>query len=170
MIRNRKIDPYGERGMKHALASAILAIVLPFTLACGSGQHFMETTTPPPPPSQVPLTKLSTDTFTNTSSQHATEVEPDTFAFGSTIVAAFQVGRIFSGGGADIGFAVSTDAGATWKNGLLPGLTTFQGAGANSAVSDVSVIYDAAHGVWILCSLTIASNGSAQVVVSRSPD
>ena len=34
-------------------------------------------------------------------SQHGTEVEPDTFAFGLTIVAAFQVGRFFDGGASD---------------------------------------------------------------------
>ncbi len=62
---------------------------------------------------QLPLVKISTDTFTNPSSQHATEVEPDTFAFGSTLVSAFQVGRVVNGGGADIGFSTSTDGGTT---------------------------------------------------------
>jgi hypothetical protein len=122
------------------------------------------------PPATVPLVKLSSDTFTNSTSQHATEVEPDSFAFGATIVGAFQVGRIFGGGGADIGFATSTDSGATWQNGFLPGITTFQGGGTNSAVSDAAVIYDAAHAVWMISSLTIASSGATQVVVSRSPD
>src|SRR5437763_14919341 len=32
--------------------------------------------------------QISTDTFTNASSQHEAQVEPDTFAYGSTIVAA----------------------------------------------------------------------------------
>lgn len=41
---------------------------------------------------QITLVKLSTDTFTNSSSQHATEVEPDTFSFGNTIVTAFRWG------------------------------------------------------------------------------
>jgi hypothetical protein len=113
--------------------------------------------------------KLSTDAFTNATSQHATEVEPDGFAFGSTIIASFQVGRIFGGGAADIGFAISTDSGATWQNGLLPGLTTFQGGGTNSAATDTSVVHDAAHGVWIISSLTISSTAT-QVVVSRSTD
>src|SRR6266567_2257080 len=156
----------------HALRRRIpdlifLSTLLAIVPACGSGSKTQTQTTPPP---EIPLTRLSTDTFTNSSSQHATEVEPDTFAFGSTIVAAFQVGRIFSGGGADIGFATSTDASATWQNGFLPGLTTFQGRGANAAVSDAAVIYDAAHGVWIISSLTIASSGATQVVVNTSPD
>jgi hypothetical protein len=121
------------------------------------------------PPATVPLVKLSTDAFANATSQHATEVEPDGFAFGSTIIASFQVGRIFGGGAADIGFAISNDAGLTWQSGLLPGLTTFQGGGTNSAATDTSVIHDAAHGVWIISSLTISSTAT-QVVVSRSSD
>jgi hypothetical protein len=145
---------------------SVVAIVL-FAAGCGSGSSNPLSSFPP---ATVPLIKLSTDTFTNSTSQHATEVEPDSFAFGLTIVSAFQVGRISGGGASDIGFAISTDAGATWNHGLLPGLTTFQGGGANAAVSDASVIYDAAHGVWIISSLTIASNGAAQVVVNTSPD
>src|ERR1041385_6544514 len=74
---------------------------------------------------QIPVTKLSTDTFTNTTSQHATEVEPDTFAFGSTIVSAFQVGRFTDGGGSNAGWATSTNNGSTWTNGFLPGTTPF---------------------------------------------
>jgi hypothetical protein len=144
------------------LAGTVLAAA-----GCGSGSS---NPLSPFPAATVPLVKLSTDTFTNSTSQHATEVEPDSFAFGSTIVAAFQVGRIFSGGASDIGFAISTDAGATWQNGFLPGLTTFQGGGANAAVSDASVTYDAAHAVWIISSLTIASSSATQVVVNTSPD
>ena len=51
------------------------------------------------PAAAVPLTRVSADPFTNATSQHATEVEPDTFANGATVVAAFQVGRFFNGGG-----------------------------------------------------------------------
>lgn len=138
-------------------------------LSCGSGSSPVKQFTSYPP-ATVPLARLSTDTFTNPTSQHATEVEPHSFAFGSTIVAAFQVGRISGGGAADIGFAISADAGASWQNGFLPGLTTFQGGGTNAAASDPSVIYDAAHAVWIIASLTISSSGAAQVVVSRSLD
>ena len=79
----------------------------------------------------VPLTQISADPFTNATSQHATEVEPDTFASGSTVVAAFQVGRFFDGGSSDIGFARSTDGGATWgTSSFLPGLTFNAGAAA----------------------------------------
>src|SRR4051794_41972844 len=51
----------------------------------------------------VVLTRVSSDPFNNPTSQHATELEPDTFAHGSTVVGAFQVGRFFNGGASDIG-------------------------------------------------------------------
>ena len=41
---------------------------------------------------QVSLIQISTEPFTNPTSQHATLVEPDTFSFGWTVVAAFQSG------------------------------------------------------------------------------
>src|SRR3954466_6581026 len=96
----------------------------------------------------VQLTRVSTDPFTNTDSQHATEVEPDTFASGSTVLAAFQVGRFFNGGASDIGWARSTDGGATWDtSSFLPGLTFNAGPFADphspfERVSDPSVAYD----------------------------
>jgi hypothetical protein len=119
------------------------------------------------------LLQLSSDPFTNTTSQHKTEVEPDTFASGSTIVSAFQVGRIFSGGAADIGFATSTNGGNSFKNGFLPGTTTATTpAGIYSAVSDASAAFDAKHGVWLISFLGLSPNGSnaVDVLVSRSTD
>jgi hypothetical protein len=154
-----------------AWALGLSATIL-FVISCGSSSNSNSTSSDPfasDPPATVPLTQLSSDTFTNSSSQHATEVEPGSFSFGSTIITSFQVARISGGGGADIGFAISNDSGATWQNGLLPGLTTFQGAGANSAVSDTSVIYDAKHGIWLIASLPISST-RIQVAVSRSGD
>src|SRR5450755_3520768 len=116
---------------------------------------------------QPALTQLSEDTFTDNPSQHATEVEPGTFSYGSTIVSAFQVARIYGGGGADIGFATSTNGGVSWTNGYLPGITIYQG-GTNSAASDAAVAYDALHNVWLISTLPIGSNTS--VAVSRSTD
>jgi hypothetical protein len=121
-----------------------------------------------PASAQFTLTKISTDTFTDTDAQHATEVEPDTFAWGNTIVSAFQVGRIFGGGGSDIGFSTSTDGGKTWTSGFLPGLTVNYQGGSFSAASDAAVAYDAAHGVWLICTLPIGNNDL--VAVSRSTD
>src|SRR5215475_8009990 len=77
----------------------------------------------------VPLTRVSADPFTNPTSQHATELEPDTFASGATVVATFQVGRFFNGGATDIGFVRSGDGGSTWASpGFLPGMTFSAGA------------------------------------------
>lgn len=96
------------------------------------------------PASAASLLQLSGDPFTNSSSQHRTEVEPDTFSFGSTIVTAFQTGRIFNGGSSDIGWATSNDNGTTWANGFLPGITTFAiPPSPFSAISDPSVAFDA---------------------------
>ena len=144
-------------------------VLIVFLVSCGSSTHTTNNNNSSFPPATASLTKLSVDTFTNPSSQHATEVEPGSFAFGSTIVVSFQVARIFAGGGADIGYAVSTDAGLTWTSGFLPGITTFQGGGSNSAVSDTNPAYDAKHGVWLISSLPISS-GNVQVAVNRSTD
>ena len=58
---------------------------------------------------QFTLVKVSGDSFNNPESQHKTEVEPDTYSWGSTMMAAFQVARISGGGGADLGFAITID-------------------------------------------------------------
>ena len=120
-------------------------------------------------PAHAQLVKISNDSFHNSSSQHKTEVEPDTYSWGSTMVAAFQVARISDGGGADLGFATSTDGGKTWTHGSLPGLTVNYKHGTNSAASDASVVYDAKHGVWLISSLPIGNAGD-NVAVSRSKD
>jgi hypothetical protein len=98
-------------------------------------------------PATTPIVQLSTDTFTNASSQHATEVEPGSFSFGNTIIVSFQVSRIAGGGAADIGYAISNDAGATWQSGLLPGLTTFQGGGGRIPQSAIPCRYMTRHTV-----------------------
>lgn len=121
----------------------------------------------------VALTRISADPFTNPTSQHATEVEPDTFAWGATVVGAFQVGRFFDGGGTDIGFVRSGDGGRTWDTaGFLPGMTTSSGASSPyERVSDASVAYDAAHATWLISSIPIPSNFSiTTVLVNRSTD
>jgi hypothetical protein len=122
--------------------------------------------------------KISTDTFTNADSTHRTEVEPDTFAWGSTIVSTFHVGRRPGSqgwGSADVGFATSTNGGATWKHGTLPGLTVYYKSGSYFAAADPSVAYDAKHGQWLISTLPLAGlNGNngliGDVAVSRSTD
>jgi Cytochrome P450 len=122
-----------------------------------------------PAHAQFTLVKISTDSFHNSSSQHKTEVEPDTYSWGSTMVAAFQVARVADGGGADLGFSTSTDSGKTWTFGSLPGWTVNYKHGSASAASDASVVYDAKHGVWLIEGLPI-SNSGVNVAVSRSQD
>jgi hypothetical protein len=121
-----------------------------------------------PAAANVALTQVSTDPYSDAQAQHQSEVEPDTYAFGSTIVAAFQVGRVSGGGSSNIGWARSGDGGATWTHGFLPGITT-NGGGTYGQASDAAVAYDARHHVWLISSLGI--NGSAvNVLTSRSTD
>jgi hypothetical protein len=118
------------------------------------------------------LLQISSDPYTNSTSQHATEVEPDTFSSGSTIVAAFQAGRFFNGGGSNIGFATSTNDGASWTSGFLPSTTVFATpVGPYARASDPSVAFDAKHGVWLISLLGIVNpSGPVDVLVSRSTD
>ncbi|MCU1451666.1 MAG: uncharacterized protein JWP02_3836 [Acidimicrobiales bacterium] len=117
------------------------------------------------------VTIVSRDTLTNAQSQHQTEVEPDTFAVGSTEVMAFQVGRIYNGGAGAIGFATSTDGGTTWTNGLLPSLTTSAPVpGPYSRATDPSVAYDASHGRWLIASQAMNGTTAVAIVVSSSTD
>lgn len=114
---------------------------------------------------------ISTDPYTNTSSQHQTQVEPDTFAFGSTIVAAFQSGRFTDGGASNVGWATSTDSGATWTNGFLPGTTVYATPpGPYDRATDPSVAFDARHNVWMISTLGMTGTSGAAVIVNRSTD
>jgi hypothetical protein len=122
----------------------------------------------------VPLTQISEDSYTNTTSQHATQVEPHAFAFGNTIVMAAQSGRFFDGGASNIAFATSLDGGTAWVTGNLPGLTTIDGTGPYDRVSDPVVAFDAKANVWLISSLAVLEvpegiKGAA-VLVSRSTD
>jgi BNR repeat-like domain len=120
----------------------------------------------------VPLMQVSADPYTNATSQHATELEPDTFAHHGTVVAAFQVGRFFNGGASDIGVVRSGTGGASWD---APGFLhdTFNSGASNpfERVSDPSVAYDAAHGVWMVSSIPLTTTTSVPTVfVNRSTD
>ena len=117
-------------------------------------------------------TAVITDPFTNATSpagQHATAVEPDTFAFGSTLVVTSQVGRIFDGGASSTAFATSTDGGATFTSGVLPGLAPSPSDRFNRTTDPV-VAFDAKHNVWMISSLGLTDPGpdGAAVVVNRS--
>src|SRR5256886_1469827 len=141
---------------------SIRAVTIGVPVAAAAALLFMTTTAY----ANVAVTQVSTDPFTDAQAQHRTEVEPDTFTAGNTIVAAFQIGRIVGGGASDRGWAASDTGGATWPSGSLPGMTTNTG-GRYSAASDASVVFDAKHNVWLISSLGIRS-GAVEVVTSRS--
>jgi hypothetical protein len=114
--------------------------------------------------------RLSVDPYKNSDSQHESAVEPDSFSFGSTVVSVFQVGRRENGAAANIGTAVSTDAGRTWQRGFLPGTTVnATPPGPEVGASDPSVAYDAVHGFWLASTLTI-ERSSSHIYVARSTD
>jgi hypothetical protein len=142
------------------LASSLLALAPVSADASGNA-----------PPKVV---QVSSDPFTNSSSQHQTEVEPQTLGFGNTFVAVFQAGRFFTGGGSSaIGFATSLNAGATWTSGFLPGLTIYSSpAGPFVRATDAAVAFDAKHGAWLVSSLACmppnCAAGPDSIVVSRS--
>jgi hypothetical protein len=125
------------------------------------------------PASAVGVTQISADPFTNTTSQHATEVEPDTFSHHGTTIATFQVGRFFNGGSSDIGWSRSAN-GTSWTAGFLPNTTVHSPVpnGFFERVSDPSVAYDAADGVWLISSIPLEFNtlNVPTVFVSRSTD
>jgi hypothetical protein len=102
--------------------------------------------------------RIARDTTAVGGAQHATIVEPDSAGFGTTVVAAFQVGRVQGGGAGTIGWASSRDSGRTWQSGTLPGV---------GHASDPTVAYDARHGVWLIVTLGI-TNGPTSLDVSRS--
>ena len=114
--------------------------------------------------------RLSRDPFTGEDGQHQTEVEPSSFAVGSTLVTAFQAGRMVDGGASGIGFATSKDAGAHWRSGFLPSLTTeSRPAGDSPSASDPVVAYDAQHGTWLIGTVA-ESEIRVRTLVSRSRD
>ena len=126
---------------------------------------------------QTGLAKISVDTLTNSDSDHRTEVEPDMFAWGNTIVSTFHVARrpgSVGWGSGGIGFSTSTDGGTTWHYGLLPGLTVNYKNGTYGAAADPSVAYDAKHAIWLISTLPLVGlsccNLIGDVAVSRSTD
>jgi hypothetical protein len=122
------------------------------------------------------ITQVSSDPFATDSAPaaaHATEVEPDSFAWGSTVVTTFQTGRVFNGGASDIGWTTSLNGGVSWTHGFLPSTTAASTpTGPCFSASDASVGYDARDGVWLISWLCahFAGGGIVDVMVSRSTD
>jgi hypothetical protein len=118
--------------------------------------------------------RLAVDPLRNAPFTHATHVEPDSFSFGNTIVAVYQVGRApgSAGGAAAVnGWSRSRDGGRTWRSGLLPSLTrSSRPAGRWERASDPVIGYSARHGVWLASSLVVSAEVESGLTVSRSPD
>jgi hypothetical protein len=155
-------SPAPRIGFRRARLLAVTCLVCG-VLALGAARAF----------ANVALRQLSSDPYTNATSYHATEVEPDTYASGSTLVSAFQSGRFFDGGASNVGWATTSNGGSSTSNGFLPGTTPFSSpAGPYARVSDPSVAHDTKHGVWLISSLALiqASGGptGAAVIVNRS--
>ena len=103
---------------------------------------------------------------------HATHVEPDSFSFGNTLVAVYQVGRSpgsRGGAAAANGWSTTRDGGRTWRSGLLPALTqSTRPAGRWERASDPVIGYSARHGVWLASSLVVTPGRESGLTVSRS--
>jgi hypothetical protein len=130
-----------------------------------------------PAHAQFTLVKISSDTLHNTDSVHKTEVEPDFFSWGNTIVGTFHVARVpgsIGWGSGDVGWSTSTDGGKTWQYGILPSLTKNYKNGPYGWAADPSVAYDAKHGQWLISTLPLAGQENSGVIgdvaVSRSLD
>jgi hypothetical protein len=126
----------------------------------------------------VPSAALAAvDPTTISGAEHQTVVEPTTAVSNNTIVSTYQVGRYAAqaSGAAGVGYATSTDGGATWTRGVLPGTSVVSTpAGSCQRVVNMIVAHDDAHGMWIITSHCQILSGSTwiydSVTVSTSSD
>ena len=147
--------------VKRLLAGGVLALLI-VSVAAGAS---------------VLAQPINSDPYTNASSDHKTQVEPDSFAYGSTIVSVIQTGRFFDGGASNIAWSTSQDGGRTWAHGTLPGTTQYSG-GPYARISDPAVAYDPSRGVWMISGLAFglappgkSPEGSpSAILTSRSTD
>jgi hypothetical protein len=135
------------------------------TVRCGSGANVVNADARDAVAAdcETVLRVVSTDRTARAGAQHATVAEPDSFAWGATVVAVAQSGRYTSGGAAGIIWATSVDAGRSWRAGLLPALDRFE------RVSDPVIAHDPVHGVWLAATLGVSPSESG-MMISRSPD
>jgi hypothetical protein len=121
--------------------------------------HAPAVTAVPGPPIQV-----SADPYTNAASQHRTQVEPDTFSAGNTVVVATQSGRFFDGAASNVDFATSTNGGQTWTTGGLPGLTVNgPGGGPFTRATDPAVAFSARFNTWLIGTLGAVESAATPV-------
>ena len=151
----------GENRPKVALVGIAVALI---SAAAASG-------------GSVVATPISSDPYANPTSQHRTQVEPDSFGYGNTVVATFQTGRFNVGGGSsNIGWSTTTNAGRTWTTGMLPGTTVFADPpGQWARISDPAVAYDPRDDVWMISTLAFGIGSSpfgspSAILTSRSTD
>lgn len=101
----------GERGLSEVRSAIALGAAALCLLVAASGSA-----------GTVLATPISSDPYTNPESQHATQVEPDSFAFGNTVVVAIQTGRSVNGGGAsNIAWATLDGLGPPLEDGRASG-------------------------------------------------
>lgn len=142
------------------------------TVRCGTGRDIVsaEPVDTVGADCEVVSRQLSRDPYQTNEGQPGTQVEPDSFSWGSTIVAAFQSSRAVDGGAANNGWAASTDGGRTWRSGFLPELTEHATPpGIDDRATDPVVAYDALHRWWLIGSLA-ANRRSSRLLLSRSRD
>ena len=134
------------------------------TVTCGSGSDIVnaDVVDVVGPNCEIVSRQISRDTGVDFPAQHETQVEPDSFSFGSTVVTVFQTGRHLDGGAERNGFATSKDGGSTWRSGLLP-------TGSFERVSDPVIAYDARHKQWLAASLGV-NFSTVAMIVNRSRD
>ncbi len=153
------------------IVSFVLSLFMPLTML---GSAILPTSAALAAPLQMASDPYTQATCAaSASTNHHANVEPDSFSFGSTIVAAYQVGRIYDGGACAIGWSTSSDNGSTWTSGLLPGLTKYAGGGPYDRATDAAVAYDARHNTWMISSLVLTEAGGVKgvaVYTSRSTD
>ena len=116
-----------------------------FGLVAGVARVALVQESPRPSP-RTAIYSLEREAVNPTPGQSNTQVEPDSFAWGSKIVATYQSWRIVDGGAAALGWATSADAGVHWRTGTLP-------LGGYVAASDPVVAFDAAHHVWLISGI-----------------
>jgi hypothetical protein len=117
-------------------------------------------------------TPVSEDPYTNVDMAHKTQVEPDSFAFGQTLVTTSQSGRNYAGGAANNVVSTSQNGGRTWVTGGLPGTTVnADPPGPWARISDPSIAYDPEHDVWLALGIGIDAAGRGiGLVINRSTD
>ena len=114
------LSPYYRR------SSCLFALLRAFSLLRGIPAY-----------AQFTLVKISGDSFNNPESQHKTEVEPDTYSWGSTMDGRFFKWHEFPAAAGQTWDSPSPPtAGKTWTHGLLPGLTVHYKQGTHEAASD----------------------------------